>query len=79
MPFTFRRRFRLGRRLWVNLSKTGVSATGRLGRISGTVGRRPSLSVRLLRGLSWRKRGASPTISGALSIVTASRRLKTWI
>jgi len=45
----------LGRRLWINLSKTGISATGRLGRVSGTVGRRPSLTVRLLRGLSWRK------------------------
>lgn len=39
-------------RSWLNLSRSGVSASARAGRV--TVNSRGRISVRLLRGLSWR-------------------------
>jgi len=50
----FRRRVPLGRRLWANLSGSGVSLSGRRGPV--TANSRGGFSVRLLRGLSYRGR-----------------------
>ena len=52
MGLIFRRRVRLGRRGWLNLSRRGVSASSRLGPL--TVNSRGRWSLRLGRGLSWR-------------------------
>jgi hypothetical protein len=53
MGLSFRRRVRLGRRSWLNLANRGVSASARLGPL--TVNSRGRWSLRLGRGLSWRK------------------------
>ncbi len=53
MGLIFRRRIGLGR-LWANLSRSGVSVSGRRGPF--TVNSRGGWSVRLGRGLSWRGR-----------------------
>lgn len=54
MSLTWRRRIRLGRSSWLNLSRRGVSASKRIGRATvSTTGR---VSVRLGKGLSWRGR-----------------------
>jgi hypothetical protein len=53
MGLIFRRRVRLGRRLWLSLSNRGASASTRLGPL--TVSSRGRWSLRLGRGLSWRK------------------------
>ena len=54
MGFTYRRSFSLGRGLRLNVSKSGVSASKRMGRV--TVNSRGGFAVRLLKGLSYRKR-----------------------
>jgi len=54
MGLIFRRRVRLGRRGWLNLSRRGVSASSRIGPL--TVNSRGRWSLRLGRGLSWRNR-----------------------
>lgn len=54
MPLYFRRRVPLGRNVWLNLSRSGMSASARRGRV--TVNSRGSLTVRILRGLFWRSR-----------------------
>ena len=54
MGFTVRKRVRLGRHLSLNLSRRGVSASVRAGRV--TVNSRGSLSVRILSWLGfWTK------------------------
>lgn len=52
MGFQYRRRIRTGRNSWLNVSKSGISASGRAGRV--TVNSRGSLFVRIARGLFWR-------------------------
>jgi len=55
MGFRFQRAFRGPFRTRINLTGSGVSLTKRFGR-RVTVNSRPSVSVRLFRGLSWRSR-----------------------
>lgn len=52
MPFSYRKRVKLGRGLFGNISGNGASISRRKGRV--TVSSRGRFSVRLLRGLSWR-------------------------
>jgi Protein of unknown function (DUF4236) len=52
MGFIFRKRVRTGKTSHLNLSKTGVSASERVGRV--TVNSRGRASVRILPGLSFR-------------------------
>jgi hypothetical protein len=54
MSFNVRWRIPLGRRLWANLSPSGLSLSARAGRL--TANSRGWLSVRLGRGLTWRGR-----------------------
>jgi hypothetical protein len=53
MPFYFRKRIPTGRSSWLNVSKTGISASQRIGsRV--TVNTRGRVTVRILPGLSFR-------------------------
>lgn len=52
MPFMYRKRVKVGRRSWLNFSKSGVSASERIGRV--TLNSRGGGRVRLGRGLSFR-------------------------
>lgn len=54
MPLIFRRRVRMGRGSWLNLSRSGVSVSKRVGRV--TVNSRGRVFVRLGRGVYWRSR-----------------------
>lgn len=54
MSLQYRRRVKLGGNSWLNLSRSGVSMSRRVGR--ATVNTRGSLFVRLGRGLIWRSR-----------------------
>lgn len=54
MGFIFRKSIRAGRGTRVNVSKTGVSASKRVGRV--TVSSRGRVSVRLFPGLTWRSK-----------------------
>jgi hypothetical protein len=54
MGFRFSRRRSLGGGFWVGLSKSGPSVGRRGRRVSASLGSRgPSLSVRMLKGLSY--------------------------
>jgi hypothetical protein len=55
MPFGFRKTFRLGRLLRLNVSKRGVSLSGRLGRVS-TNTRARRLRVSSPSGYWWHSR-----------------------
>lgn len=55
MGFSYRRRIRTGKRTWLNVSTRGVSGSFRFGPF--TVNTRGGFSIRLTRGLSYRKRG----------------------
>ncbi|OIQ85132.1 hypothetical protein GALL_330260 [mine drainage metagenome] len=55
MGLVFRRRVNLGRSAHLNVSKSGVSASKRAGRV--TVNSRGRVSVRVLPGLSFRLGG----------------------
>ena len=52
MGLVFRSRKRIGRSTWLNFSRSGVSASKRIGRM--TVSSRGRGSIRLGRGFSWR-------------------------
>lgn len=52
MGFTYRKRMKLGRNSWVNVSKRGASLSGRSGCL--TLNSRGGGSVRIARGLSYR-------------------------
>jgi hypothetical protein len=54
MPFYIRRRVPVRRNTWLNLSKTGVSASKRIGRL--TVNTRGTAWFRILKGFYWRQR-----------------------
>lgn len=52
MGVAIRKRVRLGPGAWLDLGRSGVSASARLGRLTlGSTGR---VSVRLVRGVSYR-------------------------
>ncbi len=54
MPFRFSRRKSIGKGFWLGLSRSGPSLGRRGRRASWSVGRRgPSLSARLMKGLSY--------------------------
>lgn len=55
MGFSYRRRVRTGKNSWLNVSNRGVSGSFRIGPF--TVNTRGGFSIRLGRGLSYRKRG----------------------
>jgi hypothetical protein len=52
MGLIYRRRRRVGRNTWFNLSKSGASVSERVGPM--TVNSRGQIRLRLGRGLSWR-------------------------
>lgn len=52
MGFQYRRRVQLTKGTWLNVSKSGVSASTRAGRT--TVNTRGRLFVRIVKGLYWR-------------------------
>jgi len=52
MGLIFRKSFKVGRRSRINLSKTGASASYRLGPI--TINSRGRISIRLWNGVTWR-------------------------
>jgi hypothetical protein len=52
MAFIYRKRIRMGKRGSINLSKSGISASERLGPL--TVNSRGRISLRLLPGLTFR-------------------------
>lgn len=54
MGFRYYRRKSLGNGFWLGLSKSGPSVGRRGKRVSGSFGSRgPSMSIRLLKGLSY--------------------------
>lgn len=53
MSLQIRYRIPLGKNLWLNISKSGVSVSARAGRV--TVNSRGSIWVRIARGIFWRK------------------------
>jgi hypothetical protein len=53
MPLYYRKRVRLGRRLWLNVSKSGLSVSARAGRV--TANTRGRVTARLGGGLYWRR------------------------
>ena len=62
MGFSYRKRVRTGKRSWLNISKSGISRSGRLGPF--TVNSRGRTSVRLGKGLSYRGGCASAMVLG---------------
>lgn len=48
----YRKRIRAGRNTWLNVSKTGVSVSRRIGRV--TVNSRGRVTIRIAKGLSYR-------------------------
>lgn len=56
MGFQYRRRVQTGRGSWLNVSRSGISASKRKGRV--TVNTRGGGSIRIMKGLSlrWGKR-----------------------
>ena len=54
--FQYRKRVRLGKNAWLNLSKSGVSSSFRMGPV--TFNSRGRKSVRLGNGLSYRSSGS---------------------
>jgi hypothetical protein len=52
MPLIIRKRFGLGRGQHLNVSKSGVSVSQRLGRVS--INSRGGITVRILPGVTWR-------------------------
>ncbi|UIJ35083.1 DUF4236 domain-containing protein [Allobranchiibius sp. GilTou73] len=54
MAFSFQKRRRVGPKTWLNVSKSGLSASHRAGRV--TVNSRGRINVNLGRGLRWRSK-----------------------
>lgn len=54
MGFSFRKSFTIGKGRRINVSRSGISASQRAGRVSITS--RGRLSVRLIRSLTWRSK-----------------------
>lgn len=68
MGFSYRKRIRTGRRSWLNISRRGVSGSGRFGPF--TVNSRGRTSLRLGKGLSYRGGCATVLVVG-VGVVTA--------
>ena len=68
MGFSYRKRIRTGRRSWLNISRRGVSGSGRFGPF--TVNSRGRTSLRLGKGLSYRGGCATVLVFG-VGVVTA--------
>ena len=62
MGFSYRKRIRTGKRSWLNISKIGISGSGRLGPF--TVNSRGRTSLRLGKGLSYRGGCATVIVVG---------------
>ena len=62
MGFSYRKRIRTGKRSWLNISKSGISGSGRLGPF--TVNSRGRTSLRLGKGLSYRGGCATVIVAG---------------
>lgn len=54
MSFSFRKRRRVGKNSWLNISKTGVSVSTKMGNL--TVNSRGGISLKLPGGMSLRGR-----------------------
>lgn len=52
MGLQYRKRARIGRNSWVNLSTRGVSVSKKIGRV--TLNSRGHIRVRIAKGLFWR-------------------------
>jgi hypothetical protein len=77
VPLYFRRRLKLGRTLWLNLSKSGVSLSKRVGPL--TFNSRRRANVRIAKGFGWRGGCAVvalvPTAAVAVGIIASVRGL----
>jgi len=71
MGFSYRKRIRTGKNSWINISKRGISSSGRIGPF--TINSRGRTSVRLGKGLSYRGGCATVFVVGCGAIaVTAT-------
>ena len=70
MPFSYRKRVRVGKNSWINLSKRGASGSLRAGPF--TFNSRGRTSVRLGRGLSYRSGCVSTLMLAILGICIAA-------
>ncbi len=70
MPLNYRKRVRVAKNSWINLSKRGASGSVRAGPF--TFNSRGRSSVRLGRGLSYRSGCASTLVLSTFSAVAAS-------
>ena len=73
MGFSYRKRIRTGKRSWLNVSKRGVSGSGRIGPF--TINSRGRTSMRLGKGLSYRGGCATVIVVGCGIIATATTLL----
>ena len=67
MGFRYQRRIRTGRNSWINVSKSGLSGSMKMGPF--TMNSRGRTSMRLGRGLSYRSGCALPVAAFALVCV----------
>ena len=70
MPFNYRKRMRVGKNSWINLSKRGASGSMRAGPF--TFNSRGRTSVRLGRGLSYRSGCASTLMLALVGVCTVT-------
>ena len=73
MGFSYRKRIRTGKRSWLNVSKRGVSGSGRIGPF--TINSRGRTSLRLGKGLSYRGGCATVIVVVCGVIATATTLL----
>ena len=73
MGFSYRKRIRTGKRSWLNVSKRGVSGSGRI--VPFTINSRGRTSLRLGKGLSYRGGCATVIVVGCGIIATATTLL----
>jgi Protein of unknown function (DUF4236) len=71
--WVYRRRVRLGRNAWLNISKRGVSESVRVGPV--TFNSRGRRSVRVAKGLSYRSGCALPLLLSGLTAAAAVRSI----
>ncbi len=78
MGWQYRRRIRVGRNSWINLSKRGASASTRVGPF--TFNSRGRGSVRVARGLSYRSGCALPIaviVASLIAVATGAHESRT--
>ncbi len=73
MGFRYQKRVRTGKNSWLNISKSGVSGSGRVGRF--TFNSRGRGSVRLGNGLSYRTGGSGCAGMIALWVIVGATAL----